>query len=86
MKKSDLMMLIACCVMVAVIGCGQSETVVDTETEAAAEATVAEVAMEDARQHRGRHLHVWQRAGGDPRGQGGRSRRAAVHLLGRLHL
>jgi len=44
MKKSGLMMLVACCVMVAVIGCGKSEPVVEVETEAA----VAEVAMEDA--------------------------------------
>jgi hypothetical protein len=48
MKKSGLMMLITCCVMVGVIGCNRSETVVETGTEAAGEVAVAEVATEDA--------------------------------------
>jgi len=48
MKKSGLMMLITCCVMVAVIGCNRSETAVEAGTEAAAGVAVAEVATDDA--------------------------------------
>ena len=47
MKKPGLLMLITCCVMVAMIGCSRSETVAEAGTEVAGEAAVAEVAMDD---------------------------------------
>jgi len=47
-KKSYLMMLFVCCVLVTVIGCSKPDPVVEAETGAAEEAASAEIAMEDA--------------------------------------
>ncbi len=49
MKKSYLMMVCVCCVLVAVIGCSNPEPVVEAETDAAMETVATEIVIANGR-------------------------------------
>ncbi len=48
MKKSNVMILFVCCVLVAGIGCSRPEQVAEAEADAVMETAVAEMEVEDA--------------------------------------